>query len=152
VRVTRVGQAPQLRMGRGLKHKARRHVHQKPIAACAHTRARVETPARSTPHSHQVAHSYRARIETTSCSGRFCTTWVGNSLRVSAAEGCHAFTRLPHSISKLWEHRESRNFLEPCPYPLMAWLRSCSLSSASSRFVFEAERHWSSSLWHCDIR
>jgi hypothetical protein len=39
----------------------------------------------------------------TSCSGRLYTTWVGNSLRVSAAEGCHAFTRLPHSISKcIW--------------------------------------------------
>ena len=50
--------------------------------------------------------------------------------------------------SKLWKHRESANFLEPCPYPRMAWLRSCSLSSPSSRSVFEAERHWSSSVSH----
>jgi hypothetical protein len=54
--------------------------------------------------------------------------------------------------SKLWKRRESRNFLELPPYPRVAWLLSCSLSSPSSRSVFEAERHWSSSLSHCDIR
>jgi hypothetical protein len=30
-------------------------------------------------------------------------TWLGNSLRVSAIEGRHAFSRLPHSISKFIE-------------------------------------------------
>jgi hypothetical protein len=32
----------------------------------------------------------------------FLTTWLGQLPGVSAAEGCHAFTRLPHSISKTY--------------------------------------------------
>jgi hypothetical protein len=56
------------------------------------------------------------------------------------------------SLLKIVETSRKPQFPRAVSIPSGRWLRSCSLSSPSSRSVFEAERHWSSSLSHCDIR